>query len=422
MIHFGQSAWRVGFGAALAGLLLLNASACQSARTAPALRGAPPALILVSFDGFARDYLGRAATPNLDRLAREGVRAEALIPVFPTKTFPNHYSMVTGLQPESHGIVSNRFHDPELGADFVFKEDAAAADPRWWGGEPIWVTAGRHGLQSATMFWPGSDVEIAGARPTYWKPYDARVPGTRRVDQVLAWLDLPADARPSFVTLYLSDVDGAGHAHGPASPEVDRAVERVDAMLGRLIRGLEERGRLDSVDIVVVSDHGMAESSPRRVIFVDDHVDLSTVRIVDWDPVLAVWPQPGREAEVRDALSAAHPHLRVWRKQETPQRWHYRKHRRIPPLLAVADAGWRIATRGYFARYPERFDGGMHGYDNAAVSMHGIFVARGPHFREGVVVEPFGSIDVYPLLAELLGIPPVPHDGDLERVRPLLAR
>lgn len=416
---------RAVVAALLSALLALVVVACDEARPAPpspaALTEPPPVLILVSLDGFGQDYLGRTPTPNLDLLIRDGARAEALVPVFPTKTFPSHHSMVTGLWPEHHGIVGNRFHDPAMDADFVYDDPQVARDPRWWGGEPIWVTAARRGLRSATMFWPGSDVEIAGARPTYWRPFDHGVPPAERVDQVLAWLDLPSEERPSLITLYLSDVDGAGHAHGPGSREVHRAIGRVDGTLGRLIAGLKERDTFDAVNLIVVSDHGMAPSSPERVIFVDDYIDLKDVRVVEWDPLAAIWPHPGREHDVQAALSNAHPHLTVYRRDETPERWHYRDNARIPPLLALADEGWRIASHGYFSRHPARFTGGMHGYDNAATSMRGILVAHGPAFRKRAVVGLLDGVDVYPLLAAVLHVDPAPNDGDVSHVRPLLA-
>ncbi len=371
-------------------------------------------------DGFHPSYLERAATPNLDRLAAGGVRARALLPVFPTETFPNHYSMVTGLYPERHGIVGNRFYDPELEAMFEFDRPEITSDPRWWEAEPIWNTVRRQGLHSATFFWPGSDVEIAGGRPTYWKPYEKGTPHAERVDQVLAWLDLPAGDRPVLITLYFSSVDGVGHEYGPASPRTLAAVRRLDGSIGRLLDGLDDRGISDGVNLIVVSDHGMSSSSPERVVLIDDYIDLDAVRVVDWDPVLSLWPKPGREAEVYHKLRSAHPRLTVYRKHEIPERLHHRDHRRIPPIIAIADDGWRIASRRYFSKYRDRFTGGTHGYDDSLPSMHGIFIAHGPAFRKGLVVKPFRNIQVHALIAEILAIEPAPNDADLEAVSGLL--
>lgn len=272
-------------------LLLVLLAGCRS--IAPV--NAPAPVLLISIDGFRADYLERYAPPVLTRLARQGVRAEALIPAFPTLTFPNHYTMVTGLYPDHHGIVGNTMFDSTLG-HFSLSNREAIADGRWWAdGEPLWVTAQRQGLRTATYFWPGSEAEIHGMRPTYWMPYDSRIPGEERVRQVLAWLDLPDSLRPHWITLYFSDVDHAGHEHGPDAPEVAEAVRKVDGYLQQLIEGLRARNLLDRVNLLIVSDHGMAATSAERVIFLDDFVSLEELHIVTWSPVLMLYPRPGRE-------------------------------------------------------------------------------------------------------------------------------
>ncbi len=405
--------WRLsGRAAALALLLTLGLAACGS-------RTAPSALVLVSLDGFRWDYRQAAETPILDRLAAEGVEAGGLIPVFPSKTFPSHYSLVTGLYPEHHGIVSNNMYDPEFDAYFSLGNRAAVEDGRWWGGEPIWVTAVKQGKRSATLFWPGSEAEIAGHRPNYWKPFTSGMPYRERIDQVLQWLDLPVSERPDFVSLYFSLVDSAGHDHGPNSPELRRAVRQIDATLGRLVRGLEERGLLDSINLLVTSDHGMAEASRERLIVLDDYLDLKRVEVVDWSPVAALIPEPDYLETALANLKAAHPHLKAYRKEEMPEHLHYRNHRRIPPLLALADEGWGIVSRRQFER-DGSFALGVHGYDNQVRSMHGIFLARGPGFRRGLQVEPFLTIHVFPLMAHLLGLKAPPNDGELAAVQHLL--
>lgn len=379
-----------------------------------------PTVILVSLDGVRWDFPARAPTPNLDRLAAEGVRARALVPVFPTLTFPNHQSVVTGLYAEHHGIVANTMYDSVFDARFSLGDRASVTDGRWWGGEPVWVGVERAGGIAAAFFWPGTDTEIDGIRPTHFTPFDASIPHERRVDQVLAWLDLPVRERPSFITLYFSDADRAGHDHGPDAPEVDSAVARVDRSLGRLLGGLEARALLDEVHVVVTSDHGSAQLSRERVIFLDDYLDPATLNITEYSPLLGVWPKDGDAERVYQALAGRHPHLRVYHKAEIPDRFHYRDHRRIPPVIGIADEGWAVTTRAFFMGDTTRFTGGTHGFDNAVQSMHGIFVARGPRLRRGVTVEPFGTIHVYPLLTELLGLPPAPHDASLDSVRPML--
>lgn len=378
-----------------------------------------PTVLLVSIDGFRWDYLERYEVPTLRRLAAEGVQAEALIPAFPTKTFPNHYTVVTGLYPAHHGIVANNMYDPVFDASFGLSNRQAVQDARWWGGEPIWVTAEQQGQKTAAFFWPGSEAPIQDTRPTYWTPYDGNIPGEERVEQVLAWLELPAEERPTFITLYFSNVDHAGHEEGPETEAVAEAVQEVDAHLGELVDGLAARGLEDAVNLIVVSDHGMAATSPERVVLLDDYIDLAEVRVVDYNPVAMLLPEAGREEAVYEALRQA-PHLTVYRKDEVPERLHFRDHRRIPPVLALADEGWTITTRQAFEENPARFAGGAHGYDNRYPSMHALFIARGPAFREGLVVPPFENIHLYSLMAEILGLRPAPTDGSLEAVRGML--
>jgi predicted AlkP superfamily pyrophosphatase or phosphodiesterase len=238
-------------------------------------------LILVSLDGWRWDYHTKARVTNLRGLMARGVRAESLIPSFPTKTFPNHYTLVTGLYPGHHGVVSNTIRDPRTGRLFTMASHQEVSDAMWWGGDPIWNAVQRTDGRSAAMFWPGSEAAIAGVRPTYWTPYQESMPNEARVDRVLRWLDLPADERPSFVTLYFSDADGAGHSFGPDSAELVRALERLDAALGRLLRGLEARGLANQVNIIVTADHGMAETSGRRVVFIDEYIAPGDGDIVD---------------------------------------------------------------------------------------------------------------------------------------------
>ncbi len=398
----------------LIGFLTAFSVACAS-------DGTEPAVLLISLDGFRWDYRHSTETPILDQLAAEGVEAEGLIPVFPSKTFPNHYSIVTGLYPENHGIVSNNMYDAQLDASFSLRNREAVEDGRWWEGEPLWVTAAKQGQKSAALFWPGSEAQIGGVRPDYWERFDTTIPSRERVDRVLAWLDLPAKERPAFISLYFSEADGAGHGHGPGSPEQREAVRRLDAELGRLVEGLRARDLLQRVNLIVVSDHGMAEVSPDRVILLDDYLDLSRVRVVDWTPLAGLIPSDDYSDQAYRALKGAHPHLQVFRKEEMPERFHYRKHPRIPPLLALADEGWMILSRRRLAQIEEHnFPRGAHGYDNQLRSMQGIFLAHGPAFRQGLRVEPFLAIHVFPLLAHLLNLEAPRCDGDLEVVRPFL--
>ncbi|MFQ5570353.1 MAG: ectonucleotide pyrophosphatase/phosphodiesterase [Rhodothermales bacterium] len=406
--------------ALLALLVFVSGCALQSGNN---VQDAPPRLaptiILVSLDGFRWNYLDQYAPPVLTRLAAEGVRAERLIPVFPTKTFPNHYTLVTGLYPEHHGIVGNSMYDPDFDISFRMSDREAVQDERWWRGEPIWITLENQGQKSAPFFWVGSEVEIQGVRPSYWMPFDESIPAAERVEQILTWLDLPPDQRPTFLTLYFSDLDSKSHRFGPDSNETVQAVRDVDRYLGRLVDGLEQRGLYHHVNLIVVSDHGMVATSSERVLILDDYIDLDDVHLVTTDPVVMLRPVEGKMEAVYNALKAA-PHLSVYRREEIPDELHYRAHRRITPIVGIADEGWRIATRNAYTRNPSRFDGGMHGYDHRLVSMHTLFVARGPAFAQGLTVEPFANIHVYPLMTSILGVEPAPNDGDLGAVRHLL--
>ena len=374
-----------------------------------------PTVILVSLDGWRWDYAQKYPAPALTRLMKQGVSG-ALIPSFPSKTFPNHYTIVTGLYPGHHGIVGNAVKDPMTGRRLTMSDRRELQDRMWWGGEPIWVAVQRAGRSAAPMFWVGSEAPIMGVRPQFWEPFDDNLPPGTRVDRVLRWLDLPAPERPSFLTLYLSDVDHAGHDHGPQSQAVADAVRRVDRHLERLMRGLAVRHLQDRVNVVIVSDHGMAESDDSRVVVLDDYLPLDGIDIIDLNPTLGIFPPSGREEAVYRALTGAHPRLKVYRKAESPLHWHFRDHPRVPPIVGVVDEGWQILRRSAVARRTSSADRGptgVHGYDpRTATSMHGIFVASGPAFKAGATVPPFENVHIYNALVKILGVTPATNDGD----------
>ncbi len=376
----------------------------------------PPPVILVSIDGFRADYLDRGLTPVMSRLANDGVRAEALIPVFPTKTFPSHYSIVTGRWPGVHGIIGNEFFAPELGRSFRLADREAVRDARFWGAEPIWVTAERQGIPTAPFFWPGSEAAIGGVRPAYVRAFDPGMPDTARVRQVLEWLDLPPGRRPRFLTLYTNVVDAAGHEFGPDAPETRVAIARADSLIGLLVTGLKARGLEGRVNLIVVSDHGMTSTSPQRVIHPDDFVARDAVEVEALSPVLMLRPHTGLEDSIYRGLRRA-PHLSTYRRAELPERYHLATSPRVPPLVAIADEGWEIRWRTGSGVV----GGGDHGYDDSLSSMRATFLAHGPGFRRGVIVPPFRNIHLYALMAELLGVSPAPTDGSLDSVRTLLS-
>jgi predicted AlkP superfamily pyrophosphatase or phosphodiesterase len=295
----------------------------------------------------------------------------------------------------------------------------AVGDERWWDeATPIWVSADRAGLHTATMFWPGSEAPVHGVHPDYWQKFDKELAPVKRVDQVLAWLDLPAAQRPRFVTLYFNDVDHIGHEHGPDSPEVNAAISDVEQALARLRDGLVKRGLLDAIDIVVVSDHGMTYVAPEHHLVLDDIVPADAVTTVTLGVLAGLRAKPGREREVESALLAPHAHMSCWRKNEIPARLRYGRNPRVPQLVCLSDVGWIITTREEMKT--RHYSLGEHGYDNVDPAMRALFIARGPDFRRGMTIPEFPNVDVYPLLAELLGIRPEPNDGDITPLLPAL--
>ncbi|WP_427788667.1 ectonucleotide pyrophosphatase/phosphodiesterase [Brevundimonas diminuta] len=406
------------FGLARVAALTLTAAACATTPpVAPVETAQTPNVILISIDGFRADYLERGVTPVLSRLAAEGASGP-MKPSFPSVTFPNHYTLVTGLHPDHHGIVGNNMVDAELGR-FSLGNKQAVTDRRWWDqGEPIWVSAERQGVKTATMFWPGSEADIRGVRPSYWKPFDQSMPGDARVDQVLQWLDLPVAERPGLTTLYFDIVDTMGHHHGPDAPQTTEAMRSVDASIGRLIDGLKARGLYENTMLVVVSDHGMAATSPERVTVLDDIIDSAAVEIIYGGPVTFLNPVAGREAEVEQALLGSRPHLDCWRKSEIPARLVLGSNPRVSAIVCASEPGWVLATRDRMPNKP----GGAHGYDNAAPEMQAVFIAHGPGVIAGRRLQNLDSVDVQPFLARLLGVTAPRGDGDPNDTLPVTQR
>ncbi|MCB4859187.1 ectonucleotide pyrophosphatase/phosphodiesterase [Sphingobium sp. PNB] len=406
-----------------AGLLLLQVlGGCARPDERPASSSAlaerrEPVTILISIDGFRPDYLKRGVTPHLSTLAASGVEA-AMRPSFPTKTFPNHWAIVTGQRPDRSGIVANRMEDAARpGETFTMATD----DPFWWNGaEPIWVTAEKAGVRTGTLFWPGSNVawggtEAAewphrisgGTRPGDWAQFNQEISGTQRANGVLDLLRRPAAIRPRFLTLYFDAVDTAGHAAGPEAAETTQAAAEVDGEIGMLVDGLKAMGQ--PANLLILSDHGMAQKSSERVVALDKVADPADYRIVESGPYASLAAQPGHEAALETDLLKPHAHMQCWRKSAIPARFHYGAHRRIPPYFCLAETGWVIQPSG-----PARpFVGGDHGWDNQAPEMQALFIANGPAFDRGFTPPSgFDNVDIYPLLARLLGIAPRPGDGN----------
>ena len=407
--------------------LALMMTACAAA-TAPDLAAldqaevqapaaARPNVILVSIDGFRADYLNRGHTPVLAGLAAGGASG-SMRPSFPSVTFPNHYTLVTGLHPDHHGIVGNNMVDAELGR-FSLGNKQAVTDRRWWDqGEPIWVTAERAGIRTGTMFWPGSEAEIRGVRPSYWTEFNQSMADNARVDQVLAWMDLPQAERPQLTTLYFDIVDTQGHRFGPDAPETAEALRTVDASIGRLVEGLKALGLYDNTVLVIVSDHGMAATSPDRVTVLDDLIDPAAVQIVYSGAVSFLNVVPGREAEVEAGLLGSRPHLDCWKKGEIPARFVLGSNPRVSDIVCASEPGWLLATRARPVTRP----GGAHGYDNQSPQKAAVFIAHGPGVVRGRQLAELDSVDVQPLLGRLLGIEVPRGDGRPEDTLPVTVR
>ena len=394
--------------------LIVIGSACVRSRLVADLR---PTVILISLDGFRYDYLDRYQPPNLLSLTRNGVQARWMTPSFPSKTFPNHYTIATGLYPQNHGIVENNVFDKGFNATFTMGNREEVQNGRWWFGEPIWVTAEKQGQKAAPLFWPGSEAEIAGTRPTYWKPYDGKMPNEARVDSILAWLDLPKAERPTFLSLYFSDVDTAGHDFSPEAAETRDAVFKVDSDLGRLIQGLQTRGIFEQVNLIIVSDHGMAPQDPNNVIILDELFDANLAEKIMWTgEIVSIFPKDGKEAAIYKTLKAKlPPQAGIYQKADLPARLHYSTSPRIAPLLVLPDEGWTLSSRKRFdemkGREPKNGLRGGHGYDNELVSMRAIFIGHGSAFKKGIVIEPFENIQLYNVMTRILGLTPAANDG-----------
>jgi predicted AlkP superfamily pyrophosphatase or phosphodiesterase len=376
-----------------------------------------PYVLLISLDGFRYDYAERDHAMNLLALGKSGVTAKALIPSFPTTTFPNHYTIVTGLYPAHHGIVDNSFWDPARNAEFRSSDSASTTEGSWWGGTPLWVLAEQQGMRAASFFWPGSDAEIQHTRPTYYYKYDGKIPNDRRVEQVVEWLKLPKPERPHFITLYFSDVDHEGHQFGPDAPQTHQAIKMIDAELGKLftqIRALDV-----PLDIFVVSDHGMAAVTGD--VDISKLADLTDVETATNSTDFKFYSSdPKRIDRLYGELHGKDPRVEIYRPSEIPERLHYANNPRIGDLVAFAA---EPVVLHLAAKPGQTLPKGMHGYDAARMpDLRGIFFAAGPDLKAGLTVEEFQNIHIYPLIAHILGLrTPSEIDGQLSVLAPILS-
>ena len=377
-------------------------------------------VVMLSMDGCRWDYPQIADMPNLDRIARNGVRAASLVPVFPSKTFPNHYSLATGLYADNHGIVQNSFYDPEMDAYYRISDRKAVENEAFYQGEPIWVTAEEQGLPTASFFWVGSEAPVHGTQPGIWKQYEHDFPFEARVDSVIAWLQLPKQQRPRLITWYFHEPDGIGHTSGPESEDTRRTLTYLDSLVGDFLDKLEQLPIADQVNVIVTSDHGMASISNERVIILEDLLEPAWVdTFLGVSPIYLIDAAEGFTDSIHTRFQNE-PHLLAWKHGELPDTLHYGTNPRTLDVVAVADLGWTILWDENERR--PGYVGGTHGYEPRHKDMHAIFYATGPAFKRGYVHPSFENINIYPLIAHILNLVPAETDGDLSRVAAMLRK
>ncbi|XP_021005013.1 bis(5'-adenosyl)-triphosphatase ENPP4 isoform X1 [Mus caroli] len=371
-----------------------------------------PRLLLVSFDGFRADYLKSYDLPHLQNFIKEGVLVEHVKNVFITKTFPNHYSIVTGLYEESHGIVANSMYDGVTKKHFSESNDK---DPFWWNGaEPIWVTNQlQENRSSAAAMWPGTDVPIHNITPSYFMNYSSSVSFKERLGNVTTWLS-SSNPPVTFAALYWEEPDVSGHKYGPEDKEnMRRVLKEVDDLIGDIVLKLKVLGLWDSLNVIITSDHGMAQCSKNRLIDLDSCIDHSNYSVIDLTPVAAILPKIN-VTEVYDKLKHCNPHMNVYLKEAIPNRFYYQHSSRIQPIILVAEEGWTITLN------KSSFKLGDHGYDNSLLSMHPFLAAHGPAFRKGYRQSTINTVDIYPMMCHILGLKPHPNNGTLSHTKCLL--
>ncbi len=379
-----------------------------------------PYVIMVSFDGFRYDYVRNFDPPNFKKFIANGSQAKAMIPSFPSKTFPNHYSLVTGLNPGNHGLVDNTFYDPAHNEIYKMSDKIKVADPYYYGGVPLWELAKKNGMKSASYFWVGSEMTDESRRPDYYFPFDDKVDPRKRVDQVIDWLKLPEADRPHFITLYFSFPDHEGHMYGPNSAETRQAVLRADTLLGNLMKGVNETSL--PVNVILVSDHGMHELAVEEstYIFIDELIDRKNphVKLVNGGTQTHLYISDNHKRDsVYEVLKKNEKNYTMLKKEDYPARWNY-QNARVGDLMVIANPHHYIreGSRERLLKSPKiGSKEGVHGYDPTEVTdVRGIFYVQGPNIKSGITLEPFQNIHVYPLVAKILGLPVPAIDGKEE--------
>jgi len=374
-----------------------------------------PYVVMLSVDGFRWDYPDKVETPNLDIIEKIGVKAKSIVPCFPSKTFPNHYTIATGLYPDHHGIVGNSFYAPDLNAYYAINDRNAVENGDFYGGEPIWTTAEKQGIITGSYFWIGSEAPCQGIRPTYWKRYDHDFPFENRIDSVIYWLKLPEAKRPHLILWYIHEPDAIGHTYGPDSDTMKYEIHYLDSLIGVFMSKVNTLAYKDKINIIITSDHGMATIKKSKTVVLENVIQKKW-----FDEIEGGSPVFNFEfnKEYRDTAFAALKSvegLKVWEKGKLPTRLHYGTNPRTLDLVVVADSSYNVVMNEKRAH-----DGGNHGYDNFNTDMHAIFYAYGPAFKENYSQATFNNIDIYPLIANILELKPAKVDGNLEHVESML--
>ncbi|MCF8242521.1 MAG: ectonucleotide pyrophosphatase/phosphodiesterase [Melioribacteraceae bacterium] len=377
-------------------------------------------VILVSFDGFRWDYVNRDITPNLQAMKNDGVSALSLRPTFPSKTFPNHQAIITGMYNDHHGIISNFFENPFTHETYRMGDTNSIRDGKWYLGEFFWETAERHGIITASYFWPGSELTNSHRRPTYYKFYEHNKPYRERIIEAVDWLKLPDAERPHFITIYFHDTDSYGHDYGPNSPEINKSIQRLDSLVGFLHNQLSTTDLSDSVNVIIVSDHGMTEISEERTINIAEMLRDYDCTFNGGGPFMMINCEQNNQEEIFNLLKKNSDNYRVYLKENLPEYYHYKDHPFIYPIILVAEKGWSLLDERAVKRNSYS-SGGNHGYEKDLLDMHGVFIADGPSFRDGFQTGTLWNIDIYPLLCKIFEISPRQNiDGKSERIEFLL--
>lgn len=371
--------------------------------------------VIISLDGLRWDYLDAYDVPFLNQLAREGVKA-VMQPSFPSKTFPNHYTLATGLTPDHHGVIANIFWDRERGVEFSLSNKVTRADGKYYGGDPVWLTAKHQGVKTATVYWVGSDVAIGGEHPTYWRDYQTDqldYPG--RVNEIVRLLSLPEKDRPHLVMAYFEEPDRSGHSYGPMNRMTRRAMESMDLLLSNLWARIQQLPIAGQVNLIVTGDHGMTSVDPKRFVDIDDVLPRHWYeRFCNDYPTLIYASAPQYIDSICDALQGV-DHIRAWKRADIPAYLGYGTNKNMGDVVVLPDVGWLFADK------PSTKQRGSHGFDHTAADMQVGFRAIGPDFKVGYEKpERFSNVCVYPLLCYLLGVTPSANDGSLDAVRDML--